>query len=447
MITTEMTAFVCMAGGILTSTGGVRNLAWPPRAGGWGLGSRGRKGSERGAIMQFDDDTQPPQTPVDQGRWSSTKIGDLAADAGIGRIHVLAWRDLDDVEAGGSELHASTVAARWAAAGIEVVMRTSHAAGSPPRAIRNGYEIVRYAGRYLIFPRAVAAELFGRHGRRDALVEIWNGVPFLSPLWARGHRATWLHHVHEDMWPMVLPPKLARAGQLLERRFAPPFYRRTPIVTLSESSRAHILDRLRLPADNVHVVPPGIDPGFSPGAEAPDPTVVAVGRLMPSKNFPALLDAMAAVRRKVPNARLRIIGEGYERPNLERRIAQLGAAEWCTLEGRVAPEVLLEAYRSAWIVASTSRAEGWGMTLTEAAACATPAVATRIPGHTDAVVDNVTGLLVDRNDELAPAMVRLLTDHDVRQRQAAAALTRSAHFSWDRTAFDTLAVLAGHPRS
>ena len=397
--------------------------------------------------MQFDDDTQPPQTPVDQGRWSSTKIGDLAADAGIGRIHVLAWRDLDDVEAGGSELHASTVAARWAAAGIEVVMRTSHAAGSPPRAIRNGYEIVRYAGRYLIFPRAVAAELFGRHGRRDALVEIWNGVPFLSPLWARGRRATWLHHVHEDMWPMVLPPKLARAGQLLERRFAPPFYRRTPIVTLSESSRAHILDRLRLPADNVHVVPPGIDPGFSPGAEAPDPTVVAVGRLMPSKNFPALLDAMAAVRRKVPNARLRIIGEGYERPNLERRIAELGAAEWCTLEGRVAPEVLLEAYRSAWIVASTSRAEGWGMTLTEAAACATPAVATRIPGHTDAVVDNVTGLLVDRNDELAPAMVRLLTDHDVRQRQAAAALTRSAHFSWDRTAFDTLAVLAGHPRS
>ena len=397
--------------------------------------------------MQFDDDTQPPQTPVDQGRWSSTKIGDLAADAGIGRIHVLAWRDLDDVEAGGSELHASTVAARWAAAGIEVVMRTSHAAGSPPRAIRNGYEIVRYAGRYLIFPRAVAAELFGRHGRRDALVEIWNGVPFLSPLWARGHRATWLHHVHEDMWPMVLPPKLARAGQLLERRFAPPFYRRTPIVTLSESSRAHILDRLRLPADNVHVVPPGIDPGFSPGAEAPDPTVVAVGRLMPSKNFPALLDAMAAVRRKVPNARLRIIGEGYERPNLERRIAELGAAEWCTLEGRVAPEVLLEAYQSAWIVASTSRAEGWGMTLTEAAACATPAVATRIPGHTDAVVDNETGLLVDRNDELAPAMVRLLTDHDVRQRQAAAALTRSAHFSWDRTAFDTLAVLAGHPRS
>ena len=87
------------------------------------------RGPEGGAIVPFDDETQAPEESVGDVRWSSTKIGDLAADAGIGRIHVLAWRDLDDVEAGGSELHASAVAARWAAAGIDVVMRTSHAAG------------------------------------------------------------------------------------------------------------------------------------------------------------------------------------------------------------------------------------------------------------------------------------------------------------------------------
>ena len=55
---------------------------------------------------------------------------------------------------------------------------------------------------------------------------------------------------------------------------------------------------------------------------------------MPSKDFPALLQAMAAVRRKLPNVRLRIIGEGYERPKLEQRIAELDAVEWCTIEGR-----------------------------------------------------------------------------------------------------------------
>lgn len=244
---------------------------------------------------------------------------------------------------------------------------------------------------------------------------------------------------------MVLPPRLARAGQLLERRLAPPFYRRTPVVTLSESSRAHILDRLRLPADRLHVVPPGIDVRFTPGSETDRPTIVAVGRLMPAKDFPALIRAAAQARAQVPELVLRVVGEGYERPALQRLIADLDADEWCRLEGRLSGDELLQAYREAWVVASTSRAEGWGMTLTEAAACGTPAVATRIPGHTDAVADGETGLLVDRDDGLAPALVQLLTDHDRRRQLGRAAMVRSALFSWDRTAYDTLAVLTGQP--
>ena len=46
------------------------------------------------------------------------KLGDLAAEVVLRRVSMLAWRDLDDPEAGGSELHASTVAALWAEAGI-----------------------------------------------------------------------------------------------------------------------------------------------------------------------------------------------------------------------------------------------------------------------------------------------------------------------------------------
>ncbi|MEM9465357.1 MAG: glycosyltransferase family 4 protein [Actinomycetota bacterium] len=371
------------------------------------------------------------------------KIGDLAAEAGIQRVHMLAWRDLADMEAGGSELHASTVAGHWAEAGIDVVMRTSYAQGSPPESVRDGYEVVRRAGRYAIFPRAVLAELFGRHGRRDALVEIWNGVPFFSPLWARGPRATWLHHVHEDMWPMVLPPRLARFGQVLERRLAPPFYRHTPVVTLSESSRQHIIDRMGLPPDRLHVVNPGVDAVFTPGRSAETPLVIAIGRLMPAKDFPALVRAMVPVREAVPDVELVIVGEGYERETIEREIAAADAEAWITLAGRIDDADLLDLYRRAWVVASTSRAEGWGMTLTEAAACGTPAVATRIPGHIDAVADGDTGILVDRDDELSGAITALLTDHGRRERMSDAAAARSDLFRWDRTAYETLAVLAG----
>ena len=65
-------------------------------------------------------------------------IASLAAGAGLGRIGMVAWRDLDDPEAGGSELHAHEIARRWAAAGVEVVMRTSAVEGGPRVAAATG---------------------------------------------------------------------------------------------------------------------------------------------------------------------------------------------------------------------------------------------------------------------------------------------------------------------
>ena len=135
------------------------------------------------------------------------KLGDLAATAGLRRIAILAWRDLDDPEAGGSELHASRVASLWAEAGIEVTMRTSYAAGHPQVSWRGGYRVIRKAGRYLVFPRAAFSEMMGWHGASDGLIEIWNGMPFFSPLWARRPTVAWLHHVHDSMWEMTLSPR------------------------------------------------------------------------------------------------------------------------------------------------------------------------------------------------------------------------------------------------
>ncbi|HEU5085353.1 MAG TPA: glycosyltransferase family 4 protein [Acidimicrobiales bacterium] len=385
-----------------------------------------------------------PHSPADA---PDSKIGDLAAAAGIRRVHVLAWRDLDDVEAGGSELHAHEVCREWAAAGLEVTSRTSFAQGHPPVVVRDGYRVVRKAGRYLVFPRSVAAELAGRLGPRDALVEIWNGMPFLSPVWARGPRLTFLHHVHGEMWRMVLPPRLAAMGDLLERRIAPPLYRRSRIVTLSESSRQDILHQMHLRPDRVDVVPPGIDPRFTPGPEDERPLVVAVGRLVPSKHVDLLVRAAAVARRQVPDLRLVVVGEGYERLAVEAAVDDVGGTEWVELPGRVSDDALVELYQRAWVLASASSHEGWGMSITEAAACATPAVVTDIPGHRDAVVDGVTGTLVPFEgaalpERLGAAMGALLADPDRRRRMSDAAAGHAAGFTWRATATRLMAILA-----
>jgi glycosyltransferase involved in cell wall biosynthesis len=371
------------------------------------------------------------------------KLGDIAARAGLRRVSVLAWRDLDDPEAGGSEAHASKVAALWGAAGIEVTMRTSHAPGYPTVSWRDGFRVIRKGGRYLVFPRAAFSEMMGWHGASDALVEIWNGMPFFSPLWARRPHVVWLHHVHDTMWEMTLPPRLARLGRNVEYRVAPPIYRRTQIVTLSESSKLELVSKLHFKSKRVHVVPPGIDPRFSPGGKkSPTPLVVAVGRLVPVKRFGMLIDALVQIKARHPELEAIIIGDGYEREMLEALVRDHDAASWISMPGRVDEATLLDAYRRAWVVAATSAHEGWGMTLTEAAACGTPAVATRIAGHEDAVVDGVSGLLADDRDGIAAALDRVLADEALRSRLTTGAADHATAYTWGATACGTLEVLA-----
>jgi glycosyltransferase involved in cell wall biosynthesis len=377
------------------------------------------------------------------------KLGDIAAQAGLRRITLLAWRDLDDPEAGGSEIHASRVAELWGRAGIEVTMRTSYAPGSPQVSWRDGYRVIRKAGRYMVFPRAAFSEMMGWHGASDGLVEIWNGMPFFAPVWARRPTVVWLHHVHDSMWKMTLPPRLARLGRTVEFRVAPPLYRNTPIVTLSESSKSEIVRKLHLRDTHITVVSPGIDVSFSPGSveKSPTPLVVAVGRLVPVKRFDLLIDALAAIKPQHPDLEAVIVSEGYERDALERQIAELGAANWISLPGRIDDDELLSLYRRAWVLASASAHEGWGMTITEAAACGTPAVATRIAGHSDAIVDERTGFLVDDGAGLARALDRVLGDQALRDRLSVAAREHASLFTWGATAQGTLEVLAAEAMS
>ena len=388
----------------------------------------------------------------DEGRGAPTgsvarELGDIAAAADLRRIHLLAWRDLDDPEAGGSEIHAHQIASMWAAAGLDVTLRTSFASGHPRLGRRSGYRVVRKAGRYMVFPRAALGEVTRRYGRADGLVEIWNGMPFFSPLWTTGPRVIFLHHLHAEMWDMTLPPHLARLGRFIEARVAPPLYRHETVITLSETSKQELVDDMGFATERVRVVVPGVDARFTPGGDrAPTPLVVAVGRLVPVKRFHLLVDALADVKARVPELEAVIVGEGYEREAIEAQIATRGADHWIHLAGHVDDDELIDLYRRAWVLASTSAREGWGMSITEAAACGTPAVATDIAGHRDAVRAGQSGMLVEPNADFASALEQVLTDEELRTRLSAGAIERAAACTWEATAVGTLEALASDAR-
>jgi glycosyltransferase involved in cell wall biosynthesis len=366
-------------------------------------------------------------------------VADLQA-RGVQRVHVLAWRDLDDRDAGGSEVHADEFMQRWADHGLDVLHRTSAAVGLPAEDTRNGYRVVRRGSRYSVFGRTIVSELARRMGRYDALVEIWNGVPWMSPVWCRRPRITILHHVHGPMWGQILPGPMAGLGRVLEARLAPPFYRRGLTVTPSQATREELLE-LGFHPDRVHAFANGVDDFFSPGgAKTLHPSLVAVGRLAPVKRFELVIDAAVGARRLIPDLTLTIVGEGPERSALEAQIAEANATGFISLVGKIDRHALVDHYRRAWLVVSGSLAEGWGLSLTEAAACGTPAVATDIRGHRSSVVDGVTGVLVDPAN-LAPAIAAVLIDHRRRQTLADAALARAKTLTWDASALGVTACL------
>ena len=382
---------------------------------------------------------------VDETAPSTEQLAAEMISVGVRRVHVLAWRDLDDPDAGGSEVHADEFMRRWAAAGLDITHRTSAAVGRTATATRNGYRVVRRGSRYSVFPRAVASEWVRGMGNYDALVEVWNGVPWMSPVWCRKPRITFLHHVHGPMWDQLLPKPLAGIGRALEARFAPPFYRRTLTLTPSEATRLDLLD-LGFRPHRVVAVNNGVAEMFQAGGQrCNSPLVVCVGRLAPVKRQDELIEAAIVARRRVPDLRLIIVGDGPLRPSLEARVAAHGAQEWISLAGRLTHAELVSVYQRAWLVSSASLAEGWGLTMTEAAACGTPAVATDVSGHRSSVIDGVTGLLTPL-DRLGETLADVLLDHDRRAELAGAALARARTLTWDESARGILAALHGQVR-
>jgi glycosyltransferase involved in cell wall biosynthesis len=333
------------------------------------------------------------------------------------------------------------VLSRWATGGLTVSLRTVEVPGSPAVIQRSGYTVERRGGHTLGAFRTTAAGALQLRRDADAVVEVWNGLPFWTPLWWRGPQITVLHHLHDELWRTSFSSPVARVGSFVERRVGPLAYRGVPIATLSDSSGDDLELRTPFRSDAITVVPPGIDASFVPSAaKSSDPLVVAAGRFVPAKRFDAIVAAFGKARSTHPSARLVLIGDGPERLHLEDQIATLRLADAVELVGWVDESRLRQLYSSAWVRAAASISEGWGMTITEAGACGTPAVASDVVGHRDAMSYSA-GRLIDSDPAMSDALVELLDDSDAAAALGASARSNSRPLTWDNTAARVLELL------
>jgi phosphatidylinositol alpha-1,6-mannosyltransferase len=183
------------------------------------------------------------------------------------------------------------------------------------------------------------------------------------------------------------------------------------------------------------------------------PVVVCVSRLVPRKGQDTLVRALPAIRRRVPGAALLVVGSGPYETRLRRLAADVGVTDAVTLTGAVPGEDLPAHFAAGDVFAMPCRTrrggldvEGLGIVYLEASATGLPVVAGRSGGAPDAVLDGVTGSVVDGRDvaDVADRVADLLAD------PAAAAAMGGAgrawverEWRWDVIAGRLAALLAG----
>jgi glycosyltransferase involved in cell wall biosynthesis len=360
------------------------------------------------------------------------------------RVRVLAfnWRDPEHPEAGGAELHLHEILRRFVRDGHEVTQLASGFAGGAPETAIDGVQVVR-RGRWFdanwALRRAYARDL----GQRsfDLVIEDINKVPFFTPTFVREPVLAVVPHLFGTAVFSEAPWALA-AYVYAHERWIPRVYRRVDFLAISDSTRDDLVAR-GIPAAQVTVVPVGVDHAtFHPDprvAKHPKPLILHLGRIRKYKGIQDLIAALPAVRARVPDTELWVVGSGPYQSPLERGARGVAGVRFL---GRRPLSEVVDLLRAAWVVASASVKEGWGLTILEGNACGTAAVATRVPGLVDAVLDGETGLLAPHGDPpaMVEALVRVLSDSELRARLERGAIAYARTFTWDRTAAEALAL-------
>ncbi|MGH2875454.1 MAG: glycosyltransferase family 4 protein [Solirubrobacteraceae bacterium] len=362
------------------------------------------------------------------------------------RLHILVLSDRDwtHPQGGGTGTNLHSQVQRW----LDWGHRVSVISCSYPRAAAcerlGALTLHRIGGRSTVFPRAIVAQARGLVPDADVILEVVNGITFLTPLWCRVPRVTLVHHIHADHYVRELGTPGRIAALALETLPLRLLYRRSRFLTISEASArdiaAHGIARERIEVSYLGVEHDQFGP--EPALRASRPTLLYLGRLKRYKRIEVVLDVLT----RNPAAVLEIAGEGDHRPALEAEIDARGLRERVTMHGHVSEERKLELYRRAWVNITTSSAEGWGLSVTEAGACATPSAALRLGGLAEAIDDGRTGVLAETPAELATKVGRVLADPALRDALGRAAHARASEFTWDATARRTLQLLDAERR-
>ena len=400
---------------------------------------------------------EAPRGPAATG----TAGGEALRRVGLISVHTSPLDQPGTGDGGGLNVYVREVSRRMAARGVEVDVFTRRARPEDP-------DVVELAPGARV--HHLDAGPSGAVAKEDAAnllcafllaMERHPAVAGLDVLHAHYWLSGWVGRRLAERTGIPLVQTFHTLGALKNATLAPGDRPEPPLRLYAEEEVARAADRVLvltcgearlfhrafgLSGARLTVVPAGVDLDvFHPDPDAASarpsvggPELLFAGRLQPLKGPDLAVRTLAAVRRTLPEARLRIVGgvsgdTGTTPGALRERAATLGVADAVEFEPALDQRTLADRYRAADVVLVPSRSETFGLVALEAQACGTPVVAAAVGGLTAVVGEG--GVLVEGHDpeDHAAAVVALVGDPVRLAAASAAGVVTGRAASWEHT--------------
>ncbi len=358
-------------------------------------------------------------------------------------ILILNWKDVKNPEAGGAEIIAFEFARRLVREGHKVTFFSRSFNNCLGEEVIDGVRIIRQGNKFSVY---IKAYFYYKNLKKkpQKVIDMVNTICWQTPLYVdRKSRIAYVNQLakevlfYEFTWPLSL------IAYLLEK-FEYVTYGNTKFICYSKSTREDLIS-FGIKEENINIFPLGVDHEryMRIGNKAKDPLFVFVARLVRMKRADLCIKSMGKVVEKYPKASLYILGNGPDEKrlqelvinkNLEKNVKFVNKNNFFI--DKNVRDLKVNLMQKAWALVLPSVKEGWGMVVTEAAACGTPAIVSNVTGLRDSVINGKTGIILSKNpseDELAQAMVRLVEDNTLRKRISEGVYKWSRNFNWDKS--------------
>lgn len=358
-------------------------------------------------------------------------------------ILILNWKDIKNPAAGGAEIIAFELARRLAKEGHKVTFFSRAFSNCLKEEIIDGVKISRQGNRFTVYLKAY---LYYKSLKKkpQKVIDMINTICWQTPFYVdQKTRISYVNQLakevlfYEFFWP------LSFIAYLLEK-FEYFTYKNTRFICYSQGTKEDLVS-FGIKANNISIFPLGVDHSRYKKIDKKnrDPLFIFVARLVRMKRADLCIKAMKKVIGRYPKAMLYILGSGPDEERLQKLVLRKNLAKNIKFINKNnffihknVKDLKVKLMQKAWALLLPSVKEGWGMVITEAGACGTPAIVSDVTGLKESVINGKTGIVLSKNPseyELSQAIIRVIEDNNFRKSISKRAHEWSQNFNWDKS--------------